>query len=78
MDFPADHLREVEVPILASCKYEEDQNDASICAGYFHGGRDACQGDSGGPLLCRYMIIQLMKKSPFLLARITKILRDQR
>ncbi|XP_050596291.1 serine protease nudel isoform X2 [Bombus affinis] len=48
-----DHLREVEVPILADCKYEEDRNDASICAGYPHGGRDACQGDSGGPLLCR-------------------------
>ena len=51
--FSADHLREVEVPILANCKYEEDRNDAVICAGYPQGGRDACQGDSGGPLLCR-------------------------
>ncbi|KOX71108.1 Serine protease nudel [Melipona quadrifasciata] len=48
-----DHLREVEVPILANCKYEEDRNEAVICAGYPQGGRDACQGDSGGPLLCR-------------------------
>lgn len=49
----ADHLREVEVPILSSCKYPLDQNNATICAGYTKGGRDACQGDSGGPLMCR-------------------------
>ncbi|KAL6265616.1 hypothetical protein P5V15_002410 [Pogonomyrmex californicus] len=48
-----DHLREVEVPILPSCKYLPDQNNATICAGYPEGGRDACQGDSGGPLMCR-------------------------
>ncbi|XP_076231283.1 serine protease nudel [Calliopsis andreniformis] len=48
-----DHLREVEVPILEKCKYESDQNEATICAGYPQGGRDACQGDSGGPLMCR-------------------------
>jgi len=46
-------LREVEVPILPSCKYLPDQNDATICAGYPEGGYDACQGDSGGPLMCR-------------------------
>lgn len=49
----ADHLREVEVPILEKCKYETDQTAATICAGYLQGGRDACQGDSGGPLMCR-------------------------
>ncbi|XP_011872575.1 PREDICTED: serine protease nudel [Vollenhovia emeryi] len=49
----SDHLREVEVPILPSCKYLPDQNNATICAGYYEGGHDACQGDSGGPLMCR-------------------------
>ncbi|XP_070512102.1 serine protease nudel isoform X2 [Cardiocondyla obscurior] len=48
-----DHLREVEVPILPSCKYMADKNNATICAGYPEGGHDACQGDSGGPLMCR-------------------------
>ncbi|XP_036149068.1 serine protease nudel [Monomorium pharaonis] len=48
-----DHLREVEVPILPSCKYLIDQNNSTICAGYPAGGHDACQGDSGGPLMCR-------------------------
>ncbi|XP_011695705.1 PREDICTED: serine protease nudel isoform X2 [Wasmannia auropunctata] len=48
-----DHLREVKVPILPSCKHLVDRNEASICAGYPEGGHDACQGDSGGPLMCR-------------------------
>lgn len=49
----ADNLREVEVPILSKCKRIVDQNEATICAGYYEGGHDACQGDSGGPLMCR-------------------------
>lgn len=49
----ADNLREVEVPILPSCKRIIDQNHATICAGFYEGGYDACQGDSGGPLMCR-------------------------
>ncbi|XP_014475627.1 PREDICTED: serine protease nudel [Dinoponera quadriceps] len=48
-----DQLREVEVPILSSCKHTLDRNNATICAGYPYGGYDACQGDSGGPLMCR-------------------------
>jgi hypothetical protein len=51
--FIADHMREVEVPILPSCKHREDNEGLELCAGIPEGGRDACQGDSGGPLLCR-------------------------
>ncbi|EGI57358.1 Serine protease nudel [Acromyrmex echinatior] len=53
-----DHLREVEVPILSSCKHSADQNNATICAGYPAGGHDACQGDSGGPLMCRNLNLE--------------------
>nr|CAD7446407.1 unnamed protein product [Timema bartmani] len=49
----ADHMREVELPILSECKHKEDSEGHEICAGMEQGGRDACQGDSGGPLLCR-------------------------
>nr|CAD7266640.1 unnamed protein product [Timema shepardi] len=49
----ADHMREVELPILSECKHREDTEGHEICAGMEEGGRDACQGDSGGPLLCR-------------------------
>lgn len=58
--FPADHLREVELPILANCKYPDDRNEAEICAGMPQGGRDTCQGDSGGPLMCRFDISKLV------------------
>ncbi|PNF13768.1 hypothetical protein B7P43_G13137 [Cryptotermes secundus] len=49
-----DHMQEVEVPILPSCKHREDNEGLELCAGIAEGGKDACQGDSGGPLLCRY------------------------
>ncbi|XP_021924195.1 uncharacterized protein LOC110831956 [Zootermopsis nevadensis] len=49
-----DHMQEVEVPILSSCKHREDNEGLELCAGVQEGGRDACQGDSGGPLLCRH------------------------
>lgn len=40
----ADNLKEVDLPILESCKYIEDVNGDEICAGEKEGGRDACQG----------------------------------
>lgn len=49
----ADHMQEVEVPIVPSCKHREDNEGLELCAGIPEGGKDACQGDSGGPLLCR-------------------------
>lgn len=39
----ADHLREVEVPILSYCKHTEDETGQEICAGVPKGGKDACQ-----------------------------------
>jgi hypothetical protein len=36
-------MREVEVPILSSCKHREDRTGQEICAGMTRGGRDACQ-----------------------------------
>ncbi|XP_055376731.1 serine protease nudel [Condylostylus longicornis] len=49
----SDHLREVTVPIMKTCKTKADNEVFNICAGEDEGGRDACQGDSGGPLFCR-------------------------
>lgn len=43
--FLADHLREVNVPIIASCKHLKDVEGKELCAGDRDGGRDACQGN---------------------------------
>jgi secreted trypsin-like serine protease len=52
---PSDHLRKVDVPVVAddACgsSYPDEFNAASMaCAGLAEGGKDSCQGDSGGPL----------------------------
>ena len=49
----SEQLRQVEIPILASCGNNYNNINYQICGGYTQGGQDACQGDSGGPLYCR-------------------------
>ncbi|XP_058123209.1 serine protease nudel [Anopheles ziemanni] len=48
-----DHLKEVSVPILRTCKHKVDRDSLQICAAEEEGGHDACQGDSGGPFVCK-------------------------
>lgn len=66
------------MPILKNCKYEDDRNEAAICAGYPQGGHDACQGDSGGPLMCKYVAIDSLSpdsRSPFCKKKSSRNLR---
>lgn len=54
----ADHLMEVEVPVISeqACRaaYPSGAIDyRTLCAGLAEGGKDSCQGDSGGPLVVR-------------------------
>lgn len=54
----ADHLMEVEVPVVGeqACRaaYPRGAIDhRTLCAGLAEGGKDSCQGDSGGPLVVR-------------------------
>lgn len=51
--FSDEIMQEVDVPILSSCNKPHLIEDATVCAGFKKGGRDACQGDSGGPLMCK-------------------------
>ncbi|XP_034940545.1 trypsin-like [Chelonus insularis] len=54
----SDVLMYVKLPIVAPRECQKllagiiYVSPALICAGFFHGGKDACQGDSGGPLVC--------------------------
>ena len=41
---PSEGLREVEIPIMESCKREYNDIARQICAGRPEGGADACQG----------------------------------
>ncbi|XP_059086215.1 serine protease nudel-like isoform X2 [Tigriopus californicus] len=50
---PAEHLQEVRIPIMESCKKDYNNIELQICGGRFEGGIDSCQGDSGGPLFCQ-------------------------
>jgi hypothetical protein len=38
-----DSLQVVEVPILSKCKYQNDRQGESVCAGEKVGLKDACQ-----------------------------------
>lgn len=38
-----DSLQVVEVPIMSKCKYVNDREGASVCAGETIGLKDACQ-----------------------------------
>lgn len=40
----ADNLKEVDLPVLQSCKHSDDIRGDELCAGEKEGGRDACQG----------------------------------
>ena len=47
---PSEGLRDVEIPIMESCKRDYNDITKQICGGKPEGGSDACQGELLGKM----------------------------
>lgn len=65
---PAEHLQEVMIPIMESCKKDYNNIELQICGGKLEGGIDSCQGEFGSRLrLFRYFLCLLLHFNNFML-----------